>query len=744
MRLKDLKIGTQLRLGLGAILLLAVLLGALAEFQGERLWQATQGLYEHPLATRRALGELKADVLTIQRAMKDLLLTDDNRERQFHLQIIDASEAGAHRQLDILYGSYLGPRKDVDDIHRTIAQWKAVREESLQLVRAGQAAEAIKRGRLNGLARNHADLILSEIEHVSQFATARGDQFYREARAQKEHLRLGLGILFGVILLAASGIGFLLLRGIRHPLQELTAVAGQYRQGRLDVRARYASGNEFGALAAAFNQLAETLQAQMRRKEQAGQIAEVMLREQDLRAFCQELLKALLQHTGSQSAAIYLLNDRKSDLDHFESIGLGAEARTSFSATALEGEFGAALATRKIQRVTSLPAGTRLAFAAVSGDFLPREILTIPLLSGDEVAGVVSLASLNNYPEPAIQLVYDIQNVLTARLNGVLAFRKIQEVSTKLQAQNRELEAQQKELAAQTDELSEQNIELELQKTQLGEASRLKSAFLSNMSHELRTPLNSVIALSGVLNRRLHGAIPAEEHSYLEVIERNGKELLALINDILDLSRIEAGKIELSLSQFALGDLAAEVVATLAPQAREKQIALRSLVSPQLPRLQSDFTKCRHILQNLAGNAVKFTSAGSVEISAHAVPGGIRIAVTDTGIGIAPEHLCHIFDEFRQADESTSRNYGGSGLGLAIAKKFTVLLRGRITVESTPGQGSTFAVTLPLSLDLPTPAAPAAPGNSTAAPAPQGRRLARRAARTASPCCCWWRTANRP
>jgi signal transduction histidine kinase len=582
MRLQDPSISARLHLGLGAILLLVVMLGALAWFEAQQLWQKTQGIYEHPLIVSGALGELKADVLAMQRSMKEVILSKDEPERQSCLERIDASEADAQRQLGVLYDRYLGPRQEIERIQSDLTQWKAIREESIRLIRAGQLAEAISRGKPTGVGRSQADSILKEIENVSSFSQARADQFNRDARAGRDNLLLRLGILLAVILLLSSAISHVLLKGIHDPLKELAAVTAQYRQGNMAARSRHVSTDELGLLAASFNELAAGLQAEMQRKEQINRIAAVMLREEDLRSFCQELLKALLEHTSSQVGAVYLLNERKTDFEHFESIGLGGRGRASFSAMGLEGEFGAALTTRQIQRVTDIPVDTRFSFAAVSGDFLPRELITIPVVSETEVAGLISLASVRNYPAEAIQLVNDLWSVMTARLNGVLVFRQVHEFSRKLELQNRELEAQKRELAVQADELSEQNVELEIQKKQLDEASRLKSAFLSNMSHELRTPLNSVIALSGVLNRRLRGTVPAEEHGYLEIIERNGKQLLALINDILDLSRIEAGKEELSLGHFSIRELVGEVAATLDPQAREKKIALRNLVGARV------------------------------------------------------------------------------------------------------------------------------------------------------------------
>ncbi|MFZ4548705.1 MAG: response regulator, partial [Bacteroidales bacterium] len=205
-----------------------------------------------------------------------------------------------------------------------------------------------------------------------------------------------------------------------------------------------------------------------------------------------------------------------------------------------------------------------------------------------------------------------------------------------------------------------------------------------------------VIALSGVLNRRLAKQIPEEEYSYLEVIERNGKLLLTLINDILDISRIEAGREEIEITTFNINNLIAETISLVYPQAKEKNVELFQNESDMDLNISSDADKIRHILQNLIGNAVKFTDKGSIKASATKMENGITISVSDTGIGIDNAHLPHIFDEFRQADGSTSRRFGGSGLGLAIAKKYANLLGGTITVDSAIGEGSVFTLILPL------------------------------------------------
>ena len=701
MKLKDMKIGTQLRLGLGSILLLVVALGVLSWIQADRLWLTTKNLYDHPLQVRRALDTLTVNILDMRQCMNELVRVESEQERISLLQSIDTHETAVVRQFDILWDRYLGPRSDIEDVEKLFVQWKAIREETSRLLREGKTHEVTSRIRSNGAESSQVEKIMSKILIVSDFAKSRGDRFYASALEQDNAIKSQLVFFVVLILLLSLMVSWLMMKRVKEPLAALKAATEAFRQGKLDGRCEYASGNEFGALAASFNTMAATIQAELKSNENAALLAGVMLREDEVHTFCRELLKALLEHTGSQVGAIYFLNEAKTAFEHFESIGLGVGARASFSATALEGELGTTLVARKIQRVTDIPADSRFAFAAVSGEFQPREILTIPVLSEQSVLAVISLASIRAYDAASVRLVHHIWSVLTARMNGVLAFQKSTVLAATLEQQNRELDAQKRELVSQAAEMTVQNTELEMQKRQLGEANRLKSAFLSNMSHELRTPLNSVIALSGVLGRRLAATLPLEEQSYLEIIERNGKGLLALINDILDLSRIEAGREELSVSRCSVRELADELVAMIEPQAIEKKIALLNQVPVDLPLLTTDPDKLRHILQNLIGNAVKFTEQGQVTVAAEVKRSEVMIVVTDTGIGISADQAPYIFDEFRQGDDSTSRKYGGTGLGLAIAKKYAQLLDGCITVESTLGRGSAFTLRIPLALALP-------------------------------------------
>ncbi len=714
--LDNLKIGTLLRIGLGTILAFVLALGALAWSQSELLWENTQDLYEHPLQVRRAVGELKADVLAMSRAMKDLGLGENEAQRLASLQLIDTYEADAKRQLDVLFERYLGPRSDVEVASRSFEQWKAPRADIIRLLREGNAAEVAVRTRPGGVSNTHVEVLLGHVQKISDFAIAKGDELYRSAAQRNRDLNRQLGYSVAVIFLLSLVVSSLLLKRIKEPLLQLTVASEQFRRGKLDARCEYSSASELGTLAAGFNALAETTQVELTFRQRVADLNAVMLRELESGEFRRCVLEALMRVTGSQVGAIYLLDEHQAAYQHLESIGLGGAARASFSATQREGELGAALASGKLQHIAEIPADTRFAFAAVSGDFRPRELLTVPLFSATATAAIISLGSVRGYNPTALRLVEELQNPLTTWMNSMLANQQLKLATARLTQQNRELDAQTSELVMQASELSQQSAELEQQKRQLEQSNRLKSTFLSYMSHELRTPLNSVIALRGVLGRRLIKTIPEEEHGYLGVIERNGKHLLTLINDILDLSHIEAGKAEITVERFSLKQLAAELVAMLEPQVRDSQVTLASTIGDDLPLVTSDRTKCRHILQNLLGNAVKFTEAGRVEISAISTEDVLRIAVTDTGIGIAADRLGLIFDEFRQADESTARMYGGTGLGLAIANKYASLLQGSIEVASSPGEGSTFTLTLPLALGTPVPLLPAEP-ERTPAPA---------------------------
>ncbi len=268
-----------------------------------------------------------------------------------------------------------------------------------------------------------------------------------------------------------------------------------------------------------------------------------------------------------------------------------------------------------------------------------------------------------------------------------------------LQAASSALEAK---VQAATAELAEQNEKLRRQALQLEQASAAKSQFLANMSHEFRTPLNAILGYTSMLLQGVSGEMTPHQRRNLQRIDSNGRHLLQVINEILDITRIEAGRMPLHLTDFELPELLQEVMAELDPIVARTKLVVSTRLGPRLPRVHGDRQKVKQIVLNLLSNALKFTHEGTVEVSAEELPAPsmVQISVKDTGIGIAPEHLEKIFEDFQQVDSSPTRAYGGTGLGLSICRRLAAMLGGSVTVQSTPGQGSTFTLRVPRRMRL--------------------------------------------
>ena len=241
--------------------------------------------------------------------------------------------------------------------------------------------------------------------------------------------------------------------------------------------------------------------------------------------------------------------------------------------------------------------------------------------------------------------------------------------------------------------------EIEEKGRQLELASKHKSQFLANMSHELRTPMNAVLGYTDLILDNIFGDVPEAIRDTLERVKSNGQHLLGLINDVLDLSKIEAGQLTLSLNDYAMGEVVHAVVSAVESLAAEKKLALKAMVPADLPPGRGDERRITQVLLNLAGNAIKFTDAGEVSIEARASDDAFVVSVSDTGPGISEADQQTIFEEFQQADSSSTRKKGGTGLGLSISRRIVELHGGRLWVESTPGQGSTFSFTLPVRVE---------------------------------------------
>ncbi len=505
------------------------------------------------------------------------------------------------------------------------------------------------------------------------------------------------------IMTVVGAIAFNLSNNFSYPLASMIAVSTRIRNGDYSARNEIRRDDDFGYLANSFDAMANSIVKQLTIQKNSSDIIEVLVTAIDLNEFSNTVLMKLVEATESNLGAFYLLSDNGREFKHLTSIGLDIEAMESFHAGKLEGEFGKALVTQKITVTRNITERAMIKLRTVIGDLLPSEIITIPVIVNNKSVAIVSLASLNEYSANIIDILNHVRPVMNTAFSNIIALEETRRLAKELSDKNHLLESQKEALEMQADELQKQskkvgkqNIELEHQRLRVEEANRLKSEFLSNMSHELRTPLNSILSLSRILMRQSRGKLAQEELDYLAVIDRNGEKLLTLINDILDLSKIEAGRIDLKPKKLSLVSLITMIVENLEQVAENKGIDIKMEYSNEVPQIESDEPRVYQILQNIIGNAVKFTEEGGVNIRIGLGGALVVVVIEDTGIGIAEADLPHIFEEFRQIDGTLARKYDGTGLGLAIAQKSAQLIGARIDVSSVVGRGSVFTVTVPV------------------------------------------------
>jgi signal transduction histidine kinase/CheY-like chemotaxis protein len=397
---------------------------------------------------------------------------------------------------------------------------------------------------------------------------------------------------------------------------------------------------------------------------------------------------------------------------------------------------GQAARSRRTITVDDLPPDY-VTISSGLGQVVPTALVLLPIVVEDQVLGVIELASVTSFTQIQHDFLAQLMETIGVNVNTIVAnartdelLAESQRLTAELQDRSAELQVQQEELqrsnadleekasllAAQNRDIEAKNLqieqarqELETRAQQLSLASKYKSEFLANMSHELRTPLNSLLILAQLLAQNPSRNLTPKQVEYAQIIHSAGSDLLQLISDILDLSKVEAGKMDVTPERVALRQLIEYVEATFRPMTTQKSLDLTVTTAPGAPAdLLTDDSRLRQVLRNLLSNAVKFTERGGVQLSIEpavdeevpegVIRGGAVVAfrVKDTGIGIPEQQLETIFGAFQQADGTTSRKYGGTGLGLSITREIAHLLGGAVTVDSTPGQGSTFTLFLPV------------------------------------------------
>jgi signal transduction histidine kinase len=494
----------------------------------------------------------------------------------------------------------------------------------------------------------------------------------------------------GGVLLAALALAFLagllLTRRMVGPIRMLSAGAARIGGGDFGQRISIRTGDELEALADQFNEMGSRLQesyaglehkVELRTRELAqsveelralGEVSQAVNSTLDLAAVLSTVVAKAAQLSETEAGAIYVYNEAKKQFELRATHGMSDTLIAAISNRQVDltdTTIGRAAQRREPIQIADLAAEPRSKVLDIIPEAGFRALLAVPLVGPDRIFGalVVRRREPGLFPKPTVDLLQTFAAQSVAAIQNARLFSEIEEKGR-----------------------------------QLALESQHKSQFLANMSHELRTPLNAILGYTELILDKVYGEVPDKMGDVLDRVQSNGRHLLGLINDILDLSKIEAGQIELSLASYSLGDVVHGVVTAVEPLAAEKRLGLKLDILPDLPVGRGDERRIAQVLLNLVGNAIKFTDQGEVAISASAMNGAFNIAVRDTGPGIPVSEQVKIFEEFHQADNSTTKTKSGTGLGLAITKRIIEMHGGRISVESAPGAGSTFSVSLPVNV----------------------------------------------
>ena len=535
-----------------------------------------------------------------------------------------------------------------------------------------------------------------------------------------------------------NGLAGNLTRQVRAIAQVTSAVAAGDLTGSISVEAQGEVAELKDNINAMVQSLRETIRANQQQdwlKSNLARLAGMMQGHRDLAIVAELIMDELAPLVGAQHGTFFLseMADGDTRLRLIAGYGLRADKEAPLQYRLGQSLIGQVAKSKRSIVVADLPEGY-VKINSGLGEASPSNLAVLPILFEGQVLGVIELASFTTFTPVQTDFLEQLTETLGVNVNTIVAnartdalLNESQRLTAELQARSVELQAQQEELqrsnadledkaeqlARQNSDIETKNAEIEQARQEIEEraqqlalASKYKSQFLANMSHELRTPLNSLLILARLLAQNPGRNLTAKQVEYANVIHSAGSDLLQLINDILDLSKVEAGRMDITPERFTLRALLEDVRATFQPLTAEKGLTFAVEAAPEAPgELFTDRQRLRQVIGNLLSNAVKFTPRGQVLLrvapSGKVAPDGssmVAFSVTDTGIGIAPENLDAIFGAFQQGDGTLSRRYGGTGLGLSIAREVGALLGGDITAESALGQGSTFTLHVPGSL----------------------------------------------
>ncbi len=520
-------------------------------------------------------------------------------------------------------------------------------------------------------------------------------------------------------------------------IQVISSIAGEISSGNYEIRVEETESDALGSVAVSLNNMAIELEKSFKKLSdnewlQSGiaKLNDAMIGEKSMHQLTGDVVELLAAYTNSSAAVLYVLDGEELVVTAgYSYVAVNGRQRIPVG----HGLSGQAVLSRKMIELSSLdPDDIKISYAL--GEVKPKHIIAVPLID-DKVTGVVELASVNEFSKKHLKFLQEASDNIGIAITAAQNRKRLQElleeteaqseelrvqhsemenINAELEAQTQKLQASEEELRVQQEELQqtneelaersvlleERNVEIQKKSEDLELSTRYKSEFLANMSHELRTPLNSILLLSRLLSENNDSNMNEEQIEFARVIQSSGNGLLGLIDEILDLSKIEAGKMELEFIDITTKEITDNLKALFNEVAKQKHIEFNIVAEDAPLVLKTDKVRLEQVLKNLISNAIKFTAQGSVTLEIKKNPGSDKLVdftVRDTGIGIPYEKQPLIFEAFQQADGSTKRKYGGTGLGLSISRELAKLLRGEITLKSEINEGSEFTLTIPIS-----------------------------------------------
>ena len=565
-------------------------------------------------------------------------------------------------------------RKDYDQFIQVVSQavelirgGKIAEGNQLQLTQANPLAERLERLMNQLVNRAEADMVAS---------VEASDIAYTHSRW------IVIGFAVGSIALALL-LGYAISWSIIGPVQQMDTRFQQIASGHFSERVEVPNRDELGTLAANLNRMSEELgrlyqQLEARTGELArsveelkalGDVGQAVSSTLDLQTVLTTVVSRAVELSATEGGVIYEYDEQAQEFNLTASHNMRGEMTQALQANPIhlgEGAVGEAAATRAPVQIPDTLDERGYGFVRlrpVLAHLGYRSLLAVPLLREEQIVGglVVWRRQAGNFSNEIINLIQTFAAQSVLAIQNARLFREIEEKSRQLEVANRH-----------------------------------KSDFLANVSHDLRTPLNSIIGFTRIVLRRTGDQVPDLQKQNLQKVLISSEHLLKLINGLLDLAKIEAGKMEVIAEPVRVEDVVSMATATVEPLLKDGRVRFVKDIPPDLPPLNTDRDKLKQILLNLLSNAAKFTEKGEIKVVVCQENGNVKLTVSDTGIGMKKEALDRIFEEFQQAEKTTASKYGGTGLGLAIVKRFINLMGGDICVESELGKGSKFTITLPM------------------------------------------------